>query len=153
MLRLMRTAVVNMLTGPIITDLLLHLQEHLTRESHPHLGNAMNGGLLTYLMHQATVMTILIPMIPTLVATGTIMTPQNQEIPTVGVESGRQMMHLTRVQIEHGHSVMAVVILHHHTRNLPLGRLLLPMKSEVQAVITGLQRTVEVGHPMNGDQI
>src|SRR5882762_2119868 len=124
MLLLRRTAVVNMPTARIITDLLLPLQELLTQGKLLHLGITMNGALLIHLIHQTTVIITLTLMIPIfLAAPGTNMMRRNREILKIGAEVVRLMKHAMGLRIEAGDSNTTVALLHHHTRSLFLGRL------------------------------
>jgi hypothetical protein len=139
MLSLMRIAVVNMPTGPTITDPLLPLQGLPTREKHLRLDSMTNGGLLTHLIHHTIVIITLTLTTPTLIAAaGTNMIRQILESLKDGVEVVRLMIHATRLKTEDGDNGMTVVLPRHHTRNLLRGRHLLRMIVEGRPVIIGL---------------
>jgi hypothetical protein len=132
MLLLMCTTVINILTGPTITDLLLPLRELPTREKHLHLDIMMNGGVPNLHIRHTIVIVILIPTTPTLLAaTGMNMKRQNQEIQKDGVEIVTVMIHTTWLKTEDGDNGTTVALLHHHTQSQHPGLLLLPMKPEV----------------------
>jgi hypothetical protein len=147
MFPLMRTTVVNMLTGPTITDPLLLLQELHIRERRLHLDIMTNGGLLILLIHHTIAIIILTLTTPILiVVAGTNMMLQNREILKDGVEVVSLMIHAMRLRTEGGDNGM-ILVPPRHTRNLRLGHLLLlRMKAEDLTMINGLQKIFEVAH-------
>src|ERR1700736_5364968 len=102
MLHLRHTIVVNILTDPIITDLLFPLQELLTQGKRLHLDITTNGGLLILLILQMNVITTLTLMMPTFLASGTNMMRQKPGILKIGSEVDRLMTRVTELKTEVG---------------------------------------------------